>query len=67
MIFKANKSVEEILHNLPTFERPAMPTFVPYDINEVSSDLSQANQQAEKLNRVQYYTALLLGMLAVFI
>ncbi|KAM3726541.1 Leucine-rich repeat-containing protein [Dirofilaria immitis] len=57
----ANKSVEEILHNLPTFKRPIKPTFVPYDINEVSNNLIQTKQRAEKLVRVQYYTALLLG------
>ncbi|MCP9266145.1 Leucine-rich repeat-containing protein 15 [Dirofilaria immitis] len=57
----ANKSVEEILHNLPTFKRPIKPTFVPYDINEVSNNLIQTKQRAEKLVLVQYYTALLLG------
>ncbi|KAK6110178.1 Leucine rich repeat family protein [Brugia pahangi] len=57
----ANKTVEEILHNLPTFKRPIKPTFIPYDINEVTNDLTQTKQRAEKLVRVQYYTALLLG------
>ncbi|VDK61161.1 unnamed protein product, partial [Onchocerca ochengi] len=57
----ANKTVEEILHNLPTFKRPIKPTFIPYDINEVSNDFTQTKQRAEKLVRVQYYTALLLG------
>ncbi|CAG9533484.1 unnamed protein product [Cercopithifilaria johnstoni] len=57
----ANKTVEEILHNLPTFRRPIKPTFIPYDINEVTNDLTQTKQRAEKLVRVQYYTALLLG------
>uniref|UniRef100_A0A0R3RQW2 Leucine-rich repeat-containing protein 15 n=1 Tax=Elaeophora elaphi TaxID=1147741 RepID=A0A0R3RQW2_9BILA len=56
-----NKTVEEILHNLPTFRRPIQPTFIPYDINEVTNDLTQTKQRAEKLVRVQYYTALLLG------
>ncbi|VDN18913.1 unnamed protein product [Gongylonema pulchrum] len=58
---ETNKTMEEILHSLPTFERPIMPTYVPYDINDVSNDFTQVNQQAEKLVRVQYYTALLLG------
>ncbi|VDO30207.1 unnamed protein product [Onchocerca flexuosa] len=57
----ANKTVEEILYNLPTFTRPIKPTFVPYDINEVSNDLTETKHRAEKLVRVQYYTALLLG------
>ncbi|EFO26857.2 leucine Rich Repeat family protein [Loa loa] len=57
----ANKTVEEMLHNLPTFKRPIKPTFIPYDINEVTNDLTQTKQRAEKLVRVQYYTALLLG------
>ncbi|VBB31532.1 unnamed protein product [Acanthocheilonema viteae] len=57
----ANKTVEEILHNLPTFRRPIKPTFIPYDINEMTNDLTQTKQRAEKLVRVQYYTALLLG------
>uniref|UniRef100_A0A915PQQ3 Uncharacterized protein n=1 Tax=Setaria digitata TaxID=48799 RepID=A0A915PQQ3_9BILA len=61
IVFKANKTVEEILRNFPTFKRPVKPTFVPYDINEVTNDLTQVKQRAEKLVRVQYYTALLLG------
>ncbi|VDN04555.1 unnamed protein product [Thelazia callipaeda] len=56
-----NKTIEEILHNLPTFERPIKPTFVPYDINEVSNDLAHVEQRTEKLIKIQYYTALLLG------
>lgn len=60
---RPNVTVEEILKNLPVFERPEVPTFSPYDINEVSSDLTLAEKQANKQNRFQYYTAVLLGLI----
>lgn len=59
---KPNVTIDDILKSLPTFERPDLPTFSPYDINEVNSDLTLAEKEAEKQHRVQYYTAVLLGL-----
>uniref|UniRef100_F1KTD1 Leucine-rich repeat-containing protein 15 n=1 Tax=Ascaris suum TaxID=6253 RepID=F1KTD1_ASCSU len=60
---KPNITVEDILKSLPKFERPERPTFSPYDLNEVSSDLTHTEADAEKQARMHYYTAALLGLI----
>ncbi|VDK49177.1 unnamed protein product [Anisakis simplex] len=57
-----NVTIEDILKSLPKFERPQRPTFSPYDLNEVNSELTKTEQDQEKETRIHYISAILLGL-----
>ncbi|MFH4974123.1 hypothetical protein AB6A40_000832 [Gnathostoma spinigerum] len=57
-----NITVEDILKNLPKFERPEVSTFSPYDINHVNSDVMAEEEKKEQIRQVQFMTAIILGL-----
>ncbi|EGT48404.1 hypothetical protein CAEBREN_28510 [Caenorhabditis brenneri] len=56
-----NISIEEILEKLPTFVRPELSTFVPYDINELTSEMVLEQEQAERHRNIRMITAIALA------
>jgi len=58
----ANVTLEEILKNLPVFDRPAQPTFSPYDINMIDNELRHEGADEARMARLRLYTAIALGL-----
>ncbi|CAD6195496.1 unnamed protein product [Caenorhabditis auriculariae] len=58
-----NTSLEEIIDKLPVFARPELSTFVPYDINELTSEMILEKEVEERHRRIRLYTAIALGLI----
>ncbi|KAF1769455.1 hypothetical protein GCK72_001272 [Caenorhabditis remanei] len=56
-----NISIEEILEKLPVFVRPELSTFVPYDINELTSEMVLEQEQNERHRNIRMITAIALA------
>ncbi|CAP33280.2 Protein CBR-EGG-6 [Caenorhabditis briggsae] len=56
-----NISIEEILEKLPVFVRPELSTFVPYDINELTSEMVLEQEQNERHRHIRMITAIALA------
>ncbi|CAB03182.1 Leucine-rich repeat-containing protein egg-6 [Caenorhabditis elegans] len=56
-----NISIEEILEKLPVFVRPELSTFVPYDINELTSEMVLEQEQNERHRNIRIITAIALA------
>uniref|UniRef100_A0A1I7THR6 LRRCT domain-containing protein n=1 Tax=Caenorhabditis tropicalis TaxID=1561998 RepID=A0A1I7THR6_9PELO len=56
-----NISIEEILEKLPVFVRPELSTFVPYDINELTSEMVLEQEQNERHRNIRIITAISLA------
>ncbi|PAV86204.1 hypothetical protein WR25_26761 [Diploscapter pachys] len=57
-----NVSIEDVLAKLPTFERPELSTFSPYDINKLTNDMVQEEEVQKKNKQMRIYTAIALGL-----
>lgn len=65
-----NISIEEILRKLPVFARPELSTFVPYDINELTSEVILEKEVNERHRNIRLITAIALafvGAVTVFV
>ncbi|CAI2322844.1 unnamed protein product [Caenorhabditis sp. 36 PRJEB53466] len=65
-----NISIEEILEKLPVFVRPELSTFVPYDINELTSEMVLEKEVNERHRNIRLVTAIALafvGAVTVFV
>uniref|UniRef100_A0A8R1HQ59 LRRCT domain-containing protein n=1 Tax=Caenorhabditis japonica TaxID=281687 RepID=A0A8R1HQ59_CAEJA len=65
-----NITIEEILEKLPVFVRPELSTFVPYDINELTSEMILEREVNERHKNIRLITAIalaLVGVVTVFV
>lgn len=53
-------TIEDLLGKLPKFEQPALPTFSPYDINNIGSEL--IIKESDEIYKTRLYTAVALGL-----
>ncbi|KAH7723451.1 leucine Rich Repeat family protein [Aphelenchoides avenae] len=53
-------TIEDLLGKLPKFEQPALPTFSPYDINNIGSEL--VIKESDEIYKTRLYTAVALGL-----
>ncbi|CAI5439871.1 unnamed protein product [Caenorhabditis angaria] len=58
-------SIEELLSKLPVFARPELSTFVPYDINSLTSEMVLEKQRDEQHKKIRIITAISLSFIAV--
>ncbi|CAB3408827.1 unnamed protein product [Caenorhabditis bovis] len=56
-----NITIEEILEKLPVFARPELSTFVPYDINELTSEMILEKEVQERHRKIRIITAIALA------
>lgn len=63
-------SIDELLAKLPKWERPDLPTFSPYDINDIHNELVQEEEAAARQAQLRVYSAIALaaiGTISVFV
>ncbi|CAJ0958702.1 unnamed protein product, partial [Mesorhabditis belari] len=62
---KGNASIDGLIKKMPNFERPALRTFDPYDLNGVNHELRLKEADEEKARKVRLYSAIVLGGVAI--
>ncbi|GMR61025.1 hypothetical protein PMAYCL1PPCAC_31220, partial [Pristionchus mayeri] len=63
-------SIDELLSKLPKWERPDLPTFSPYDINDIHNELVQEEEAATRQAQLRVYSAIALaaiGAISIFV
>ncbi|GMT36257.1 hypothetical protein PFISCL1PPCAC_27554, partial [Pristionchus fissidentatus] len=58
-------SIDELLAKLPKWERPDLPTFSPYDINDIHNELVQEEEAAARQATLRVYSGVALGCISV--
>ncbi|GMT07218.1 hypothetical protein PENTCL1PPCAC_30582, partial [Pristionchus entomophagus] len=63
-------TIDELLAKLPKWERPDLPTFSPYDINDIHNELVQEEEAAARQAQLRIYSAIALaaiGTISIFV
>ncbi|KJH51821.1 leucine Rich repeat-containing domain protein [Dictyocaulus viviparus] len=60
----SNDKLGLIFNRVTKFEKPALSTYSPYDINRLSNEMIHEDEETEKNARIRLYTAIALGLVS---